>query len=427
MKIRRFFAADMRQALRQVKDSLGNDAVILSNKSVEGGVELVAAVDYDESAFEAPDHIVPSARKAESKHSEFHQPAPKPTPRHFVEDSESLFEDVPAATPHTPKPALEKPQVEWSQDPVLREMRREMQALRRMMENELSELTWRDLGQRRPQTQELLRRLIGLGLDAEHCRELAYRVEDAETPEQAWRKSLFQLTSELPVLQDELLDQGGVIALVGPTGVGKTTTIAKLAAKFCLRHGNRQLALISSDSYRIGAQEQLQNYGRILDVPVRSAANAEELNSALHAFADKRLVLIDTAGMGQRDLKLSEKLGLMSAGNHPIKCLLTLSATTQRAALSHAIRAFGSARPVAAVLTKTDEAGELGGVFSALMESRLPLAYVADGQRVPEDIHIARATNLVKQAVEMSKSDASRPDEDYLAMTFGGSGDHAHV
>ncbi len=430
MKIRRFFAADMRQALRQVKDALGNDAVILSNKSVQGGVELVAAVDYDESAFETPSHIVQSSRKADGQAPRSRQASPAASGRHFVEDSQPLLEDTPSVADPRPKPVqqpIERARVEWSQDPVLREMRHEMQALRRMMENELSELTWRDLGQRRPQTQELLRRLIGLGLDAEHCRELAYRVEDAETLEQAWRKSLYQLSSELPTMQEELLDQGGIIALVGPTGVGKTTTIAKLAAKFCLRHGNRHLALISADSYRIGAQEQLQNYGRILDVPVRSAASAEELNSALHALADKRLVLIDTAGMGQRDLKLSEKLGLMNTGNHPIKCLLTLSATTQRAALSHAIRAFGSARPVAAVLTKTDEAAELGGVCSALIQARLPLSYMADGQRVPEDIHVARASSLVKQAVEMSRSDDSRPDEDYLAMTFGGAGDHAHV
>jgi flagellar biosynthesis protein FlhF len=430
MKIRRFFAADMRQALRQVRDSLGNDAVILSNKSVEGGVELVAAVDYDESAFEASSHIVQSSRKPEHQASQPEVARRGAAAHHFVEDSQPQLEDLPSAANPIPGPAVkkvEKARVEWSQDPVLREMRREMQALRRMMENELSELTWRDMGQRRPQTQELLRRLMGLGLDAEHCRELAYRVEDAETPEQAWRQSLFHLTRELPVLQDDLLDQGGIIALVGPTGVGKTTTIAKLAAKFCLRHGNRHLALISSDSYRIGAQEQLQNYGRILDVPVRTASDGEELNSALHAFGDKRLVLIDTAGMGQRDLKLSEKLGLMSTGNHPIKTLLTLSATTQRAALAHAIRAFGSARPVAAVLTKTDEAGELGGVFSALMEARLPLAYVADGQRVPEDIRAARATGLISQAVEMSESDEGGPDEDYLAMTFGGRSDHAHV
>jgi len=437
----------MRQALRQVKEALGADAVILSNKSVEGGVELVAAVDYDESAFEAPSHVVASPRKSDS------QPPPRrpfdsvPPPRrhHFVEDSQPRLEDIPADTSapvresvsepraradteSRPEPRSEsRPRVEWSQDPVLREMRREMQALRRMMENELSELTWRDMGQRRPQTQELLRRLIGLGLDADHCRELAYRVEDAETPEQAWRKSLFQLTSELPIMSDDLLDQGGVVALVGPTGVGKTTTIAKLAAKFCLRHGNRHLALVSADSYRIGAQEQLHNYGRILDVPVRSAVTAEELNRALHAFADKRLVLIDTAGMGQRDLRLSEKLGLMSSGNHPIKSLLTLSATTQRAALGNAIRAFGVAQPVGAVVTKIDEAAELGGVFSGLIEARLPLAYVADGQRVPEDLHVARAASLIQQAVALCEVVERRPDEDYLAMAFGGTGDHAHV
>ncbi len=447
MKIRRFFAADMRQALRQVKEALGADAVILSNKSVEGGVELVAAIDYDESAFEAPSHIVASTRKSDSQpptRRRF-EPAPEPRRHHFVEDSQPLLEDIPAASAAPaaesvsdfraqeaaeprPEPHTEnRPRVEWSQDPVLREMRREMQALRRMMENELSELTWRDMGQRRPQTQELLRRLIGLGLDAEHCRELAYRVEDAETPEQAWRKSLFHLVSELPILKQDLLEQGGVVALVGPTGVGKTTTIAKLAAKFCLRHGNRHLALISADSYRIGAQEQLHNYGRILDVPVRSATNAEELNRALHAFADKRLVLIDTAGMGQRDLRLSEKLGLMSSGNHPIKSLLTLSAATQRAALGNAIRAFGVAQPVGAIVTKVDEAAELGGVFSGLIEARLPLAYVADGQRVPEDLQVARATSLVQQAVELCEAVGRRPDEDCLAMAFGGKGEHAHV
>ncbi len=426
MKIRRFFATDMRQALRQVRESLGADAVILSNKSVEGGVELVAAVDYDESAFagsqsapaEAPVKPIPRAI-----------PARQPLPRRGNETAASASRVLHPETEARPAVAAapENPRVEWSQDPVLREMRREMQALRRMMENELSELTWRDLGQRRPQTQELMRRLIALGLDAAHCRELAYRVEDAETPEQAWRQSLFHLNSELPILKEDLLDQGGILALVGPTGVGKTTTIAKLAAKFCLRHGNRHLALLSTDSYRIGAQEQLLNYGHILDVPVRSASNAEELNHALHAFADKRLVLIDTAGMGQRDLLLSERLSLMTAGNHPIKTLLTLSATTQRSALSHAIRSFSTARPVAAVITKLDEAAELGGLFSGLMEARLPLAYVADGQRVPEDIHIARATSLVNQAVEMHDSAELRPDEDYLAMAFGSTSDHAHV
>jgi flagellar biosynthesis protein FlhF len=430
MKIRRFFASDMRQALRQVREALGADAVILSNKGVQGGVELVAAVDYDESAFSTS---TPSA-------IESHDMPPLKgsiTPKSVAASSYAAIgkQDNKRASNqglHSEKrveaaQASEKPRVQWSQDPILREMRQEMQALRRMMEIELSELTWRDLGHRRPQTQELIRQLMGLGLDAAHCRALADRAEDAQSPQQAWNQALRHLSCELPTAEDDLIAKGGILALVGPTGVGKTTTIAKLAAKFCLRQGNRHLALISADSYRIGAQEQLQNYGQILDVPVRSVATADELSSALHAFAEKRLVLIDTAGMGQRDLKLTQRLALLHHGNHPVKSLLTLSATTQRSALSHAIRSFSAVKPVAAILTKVDEAASLGGVLSALLEAGLPMAYTTDGQRVPEDLCKARAETIIQLAVEMTQQTNDHPDEEYLAMAFGGMSDYANV
>jgi flagellar biosynthesis protein FlhF len=131
--------------------------------------------------------------------------------------------------------------------------------------------------------------------------------------------------------------------------------------------------------------------------------------------------------MGQRDLKLTERLALLNKGNHPVKSLLTLSATTQRSALSHAIRAFNIVQPIGAILTKMDEAASLGGVLSAVLDAKLPLAFVTDGQRVPEDIHNALADKLMKQAVELSELLGGRPDEDYLAMAFGGMNEYAHV
>jgi len=441
MKIKRFFAADMRQALRQVRESLGADAVILSNKTVSGGVELVAAKDYDEEAYSRPEVTRPEVKvaAAQSQATPADKPAapvrrqPQPEPpknNHSKQPTPARLagSGKPIQVEHGAGRSITSPsRVEWSQDPILREMRQEMQALRRMMENELSELTWRDLGHHRPQTQELIRRLLSLGLAAGQCRELAGRVQDTASLEQAWHYALYYLIKKIPIMQDDLIDRGGVIAMVGPTGVGKTTTIAKLAARFCLRHGNRQLALVTTDGYRIGAEEQLHNYGRILDVPVRTAATPEDLSAVLHTLTEKRLVLIDTAGMGQRDLQLAERLRLLRSGNHPVQALLTLAATTQRSAIAHAIRAYNVIRPIGAVLTKIDEAASLGDVISPLIDAELPLAFVTDGQRVPEDLHPAGARQLVEQALELVNMQEENPAEEYMAYAYGGMGEHARI
>ncbi len=415
MKIKRYFAADMRNAIRQVRETLGPDAVILSNKSVDGGVELMAALDFDEAAFNAPEPPVEFLHASSKKNVV--------TPTSVPVDSTE-----PQNKPDiTPEPKTPTPRIEWSQDPILIDMRQEMQALRRMMENELSELTWGEMGKRQPEVQELLRRLMTLGLSPDLCHKLVEKCSGFSSLDQGWRRALYFLSSELETTGDDMLEHGGVVAIIGPTGVGKTTTLAKLASRYALRHGNRHVALISTDNYRIGAQEQLTTYARILDVPMRSAANAEELNVALNAFADKRLILIDTAGMSQRDVRISEQLSLLKAGHRKVRSMLALSATTQQAAIRQAISAFGTAEPDAMILTKLDEAGSLGGVISAIVDSKLKISYVTDGQKVPEDLHLARPHTLVSRTVNLAYQDGAGLSEEFLALALGGTRANAHV
>ena len=402
MKIKRFFAPDIRQAIRRVRETLGPDAVILSNKTVEGGIELVAAIDYDEAAFAARAPV-----------------------------REQAAEQAPATEAPTAevKAAPRRTRVEWSQDPAIVEMRREMQTLRRLMENELGGLAWRDLGERRPEVRELLRRLLELGLPAGMARTLTERVGDEADPDQLWRKALYLLANGLRTAEADLLDAGGVVAVVGPTGVGKTTTIAKLAARFVMRHGARHLALVSTDDFRIGAREQLHTYGRILNVPVKSAGSIEELDATLNALADRRLVLIDTAGMGPRDLRLQEQLAMLRVGDRPVRRYLALAANTERTALERAVKAFCEVPPDACVLTKIDEAGRLGGLLATLIANQLPAAYVTDGQRVPEDLHLARTHTLVTRAAQLIEESTAEDGvaEAHFAMALGGVAAHAHL
>ncbi len=390
MKIKRFVAQDMRQALRMVRETLGDEAVILSNKSVEGGVEITAAVDLVEDlSSDTIDQRIPNQRSAASD----------PGPR--------------AGAPG-----------DTSGDP-LADMRREMQSLRRWMQAELSGLSWYDLGQRAPHSQELIGHLMGLGLSPELARRLAERVADIKELKHAWRKALFTLAGELRIAQGDLLDQGGVVALVGPTGVGKTTTIAKLAAKFALCHGHRSVALITTDNFRIGARDQLQTYGRILNVPVRTATSAQEMEEALNLLGDRRLILIDTAGMSAGQERVADQGEILRAAGPGLTTLLTLSATTETAAIQRALRLFADFRPDASVLTKLDEAASLGGLISALIQADLPIAFATDGQRVPEDLHLARAHTLITRAAELSRENPTRLDPAYLALAYGGA--NAHV
>lgn len=462
MKMKRFFAPDIRQAIRKVRDELGPDAVILSNRRVEGGVEIVSAIDYDEAMVNNADLLssgsnvsrVPNqfhpavelhrgtpgkqssaAQPAQTKKSLYETAAALPSeqddedegisldfmPEQVFKDSHEKDRKEGVVSSGTPKPALDEM---WS----------ELRNLRGLLENQLSGLAWGDLARRHPQQAELFQRLMRMGLSATLCRqvvdEIPLEITQAPQIELLWRRALGVLAHQVQVTDDDILTQGGIVALVGPTGVGKTTTVAKLAAHYALRHGSRHVALVTTDNYRIGAHEHLKSYGRILNVPVRVAADRAELQQILAELSDRRLILIDTAGMGQRDVRLSAQFAVLngSGGRMPrIKTYLVLSTTTRLSGLDETIRAFQGMTLDGCIFTKLDEATSLGSALSVTIQHDLPVAYISDGQRVPEDLHNARAHTLVSRSVAIMQQAASSLEDEALSVPVEKVAAHAHV
>ncbi len=408
MKLRRFFAEDSRSAIRMVRETLGADAVILSNRRVDGGVEVVAAVDYDEAAVQ--EVALPVANKPQRR-----QPEPATTPPSKAR---------PAAA--TGKRTQGAANIIWSQEPTMVEMRREIQRLRGLMEHQLSGLAWGDMARERPARAQILRRLLTLGISPQLGRELLDGLQGEEAMDPLWREALQTLSAQLPIAEVDPIERGGAVALVGPTGVGKTTTLAKLAARCALRHGKSQVGLITTDNYRIGAYDQLRAYARILDVPVRSVRNAEELAAALREFADRRLTLIDTAGVGQRDARLTEQATLLAQPQIAVYPYLVMSATTQLHGLQEVVRHFARVRPVGCIITKLDECTAIGGALSVAIAQRLPIAYVSDGQNVPEDLQRARRNNLVNRAMAVTRERGCAVEEQAMAFAYGGMAVNAH-
>jgi flagellar biosynthesis protein FlhF len=418
MKLKRFFAPDMRHALRMVREEQGPDAVILSNQRVDGGIEIVAAVDYDPvlarqvlgaaHTEERVERTPPPARTRVERPAE-----PAPRARHDEDDDVSVTVTPAAAAAaraaYAAAPAPAPEPIPAAAAPVtIGELQREVTELRLLLERQLANAPWPEFGEREPCPSSVVRGLGRIGLDADLAMSLAMEVGPRADLRRDAREIGMRLDARLPVVSEEVIDEGGVVALVGPTGVGKTTTVAKLAARFALRHGKRRLALVSLDNFRIGAHEQLMTFGRILGVPVHFTGDADGLRRYVDQLADKALVLVDTAGVGQRDGRLEEQLAPLAAMGEDVRVLLTLAANTQRRALEEIVQRFERYRPSAIVLTKLDEAVTLGAALSVLLRGSVPLAYATDGQRVPEDIHFARSPRLALGARALA---ALRPDD----------------
>ena len=406
MKIKNYRAPDMRQALRQVREAQGPDAVILSSRRITGGVEVVAAVDYDGDQAGYGQQATGN-RQNESDDAAAPARASRPEPQASEDDFAVLARRTTAPADDIAASINDSA------------MSEELRTMRRMLETQFASLAWNDLSRRAPIQTELLKQLTVLGLAHDVASELVAQLPSKLELAEAHRMALALLSRRIEVAAEPWIETGGIVAMVGPTGVGKTTLIAKLAARWVMRHGSRDIALVSADSVRIGAQEQIHTLGRLLGSPAYAVDGISELPGLLANIGHRRLVLIDTAGLSQRDVRLGGELEALAAASPRLQTTLVLSAAAQAGAIEETVERFAPAKAASCVLTKLDEATSLGGAISMLIRSRLPVAYLSDGQRIPEDLSPARAHQLIARAVDLSRKAGATADEDLLQRRFG--------
>lgn len=499
MKIKRYMAASMRAALALVRSEQGPDAVILSSRRVEEGVEVIAAVDYDEALFvdatlkktpalpdlprsapepppavaakppraalvamaapmaqaapaaripAAPAHVaVPQRRAAIPAPAAVVVPAAlKPVDRPKATASMQPSQPQVAAQRRAPQPAMQapsQPAIHTPSQPVRHApqsapparafdtgylaMQRELKDLREMLQGELAHMGWNDKRLRDPLQARVLEQLTAMDIAPDIAAALAAKALLHAGVKNQEHIPLTLLLKYLRTVDKTSALNSGVIAIVGPTGAGKTTTIAKLAARWTMQYGSKDLALVSTDGYRIGAREQLATYARILGAPMHSANNGKELSRVLERLRGKKMVLIDTAGMGPRDVRLSEHLAELQLGAAGARVLLALPAQGEANAQEEIVKSFARVAPAACVLTKLDEAASLGAVLSTTLRHKLPIAYLCNGQRVPEDVHSAyeRRVWLIRAALKLKERTPTQFNESYFANNFGRATAHA--
>ena len=422
MKVKRFFAQSMAEALKQVSEQMGPDAVILSNRRVDGGVEIVTALDYDENMArqrlgEQAETATSGSRLAEmqaDQHRRLEDELGRSRDR--IRDvrekraqasasyaGTSFAELSDAAMADAKEPATRSTSGASGYSDELAQMRAEISSLRDLMQGRATEPAKPAKPASNAVQQRLAERLQEFGLSTDLAASLSRRHKGGRLDD-GWKQSLKMLATGVRTAREEWLDEGGVYALVGPTGSGKTTTIGKLAARYVLRHGADSLALVTTDRYRVAAHEQLFVFGRILNVPVRVVDESHPLDSILDELSDRHMVLIDTAGLTSSDKGYEEQLSELAQSHHNIRTHLVVSATSQPRIMKSVWHCYKMANLAGCVMTKIDEALTLGESLGFVMETGLPVAYYTDGQKIPEDLHHAEAVPLVRLGVMRLKS-----------------------
>jgi flagellar biosynthesis protein FlhF len=455
MKLKKFTAPTTREALQKLRAELGEDAIILSTKQTAAGTEVLAASSHDlDAVTEKPaQQAAPAswtrADRAQMTQATERQSAERqsteraPTAAEKVAQQVAAQRDVlinrtfaPAPAPASvlaPQPTPRAAAREFANDDMLSEVakRRSMAAsesmaqentavleeirqMRQLLKDQMAMMTWRDTLEKNPQRGELWNLLTQSGFSPLFARTVAEKLPSGlnDNQVQDWVANVLKKNLNVIPGDKDVVETGGTFALVGPTGVGKTTTTAKLAARCVVKYGADSLGLITTDSYRIGAQDQLRIYGKILGVQVYTAQTHADLLQLRNSMQRKRLILIDTVGMGQRDSRVAEQTKILTDSH--VKRILLLNATSQPETLDDVVRHYKSTGLSGAIVSKLDEAIKIGGVLDVVMRHKLALHYIATGQRVPEDLFPADPRVLVHRALRARTGHAFQTSNDEL-------------
>ena len=389
----KFIAANTTEALKLVRQQVGGDAMVLSTRDTPQGVEIVAISPEALSSL--------SQRKDAEGLGQFAAPTFTSSSNSTAANTGFSPEVAPASVNASAADAPTAPQVE--------KLLAEFSAVKQLLQTHLSARAWDDIQAQSTDKAEDLRILLNAGFSPQLCGELADEL--AALPADPGTRLVDRLQKLLePKIQTldplSVFDPGGIFAFIGPTGVGKTTAIAKIAARCVLRYGRDQLALLTTDTFRIGAQEQLKVYAKIIGVPVVTLRDSDDLTTKLNSMKDRRVILLDTAGVSQRDTQMLEQAKLLLEGAPTLKRILVMSSTTdlrtqEDVILMHQMATQNEAQKalIGAIITKTDEAAQIGPVVDCLIRHKLPLMFLANGQRVPEDLSQANTAYLSHRAL----------------------------
>ncbi len=421
MKVQRYFSHSMQDALRLVREDMGPDAVILSNTKMDGGIEILATLEYDEQASEqsvselagaggqpSASHIARvHAEKSMKLQREMERAKSKITSvREKAERSRSAKPEFKANTQTVTgiKRELEgMSSGSQSFDPI-RDMQAQISELKTLISEQSVMRQGAPADQKTVAQQQAQGMLESLCIAKPIQESLLASIARETNSEHAWAKIRKQVHGAISADYSEFIDHGGVVALVGPTGSGKTMTIGKLAARYVMKYGAESIALVTTDRYRIAAHEQLKVFGRILNVPVHVVDEDHCLDSVLDELSDRRLVLIDTAGLMHTDRSWTEQLQELKMSAHNVQNYLVVPAVGQYQVMCSNYNHYKMVGLAGTIVTKVDEAVSLGETLSFLIDTRLTAAYYTDGQRVPEDIHKMDKELLINKAEALLNS-----------------------